>query len=87
MPMTRMTVAVLAAGLLAGVERAAVFALSVVFGAMRLDGCKSLTFQALAHLYAGALYAVWLTTRRQRYLEVALALTILEAVAFFFLKP
>lgn len=55
---------------------------AVVLGAFRLCGLKSEPFQAIAHVYVGALFGAYLVGRRRLYLVLAVALTVLEVIAF-----
>lgn len=60
---------------------------SVFMGALRLNGHKSQTFQAIAHLVVGGFFAIWLVDHSQTfYLTLGVSLSILEVSAFLMFK-
>lgn len=57
--------------------------IAVVLGFLRVVGHKSPAYQAIAHMYVGAMFAHY----KDRWsLILAIALTVLEAACFFMLR-
>ena len=54
--------------------------IAIVFAVLRAIGMKSVFFQALAHVYVGALCGAWLVARKRLYLALALTLSAVEVV-------
>ena len=66
-------------------NRLAVFILiSAVLGGLRLDGVKTETFQAVAHLWVGALCYGWFADGRRAEKWLAIALSVIELGRFAF---
>ena len=56
---------------------------AIVVAVLRAVGFKDAIFQACAHLLVGGLFGAWLARRDDRYyLYLAIALTVVEVVAF-----
>jgi hypothetical protein len=55
----------------------------VILSALRLTGTTSLAFQAAAHLVVGLCIGIAVGEKRWRFAAVAIALTVVEVVAFF----
>jgi hypothetical protein len=62
------------------------FLVAVALGALRLLGCKTLAFQAVAHFFVCGLFMTWHYKRLNWCLGLGLALTVLETMAFLYSK-
>ena len=56
--------------------------LSLLLGALRIAGVKSLAFQGIAHVFVGGLFGAYAGGRVRRALWLAIALTVLETICF-----
>lgn len=59
---------------------------SILLAGLRISGIKHIAFQAVAHVFVGGLFAVWLTNRKPAYyLHLTIFLSVVEvACAIFF---
>ncbi len=64
--------------------------IAAIIGGMRVEGFKDIAFQAVAHLFVGAMIgsaAVGSGMNRKIYIGIAVGLSITEIICFLFMKP
>lgn len=65
------------------VKYTTVYGVSLTLAATRILGHTSVPFQAVAHLWVGSLFGVWLVRRNRVFLDAVIAMGSVELVCFF----
>jgi hypothetical protein len=60
--------------------------IAVALGAVRIAGHTGIPFQAVAHVYVGAMFGAYWAGRRELYAALAGGLTAIEVICFIFFR-
>jgi hypothetical protein len=63
-----------------------VYLMSFALAGARIGGLKTEAFQAVAHLWVGALLAAWILNRNKDARKLAIALSVIELACFIVSK-